>query len=1027
MPVHRSGPLAVAVLLAAAGCGKSVSQRSIPQTLVVAVYSSPSIPTPNDLALQAVPTFPDPSAQRNLLQSFVNAGGFPADQAPTLSVPLRAYTWDDATHQYLPAEALPVLDPTTVTPTTAALFRIDVDPPERVPVAAVEPAPAGYVNLVPAGDASGRRLPAGRYVFAVRGGSHGVKTTDGLPIAADTAVALTIPNKDLTNPENQPPGGIPDLNQSGSNLDELQQLESLRAALWAPSGWVSAGGFWRFCADPTLDPKPDGCSPAPAPAYATIEAAFPVGDIASIAAFQIAAPTGQTVAAVDAASGAAPLPFDLLRTGPDGHIALNPAFGPAAEGLTTLDGFSTTAMILAPVITPGSAVSAIDASTVHGGNVFLFKLGDGAPELLPELKYVLNTAGNPLTARYVAEPTPIVVPQGTGCPIAGGCSSVIGLQPAVNTGLGLYLPPLEEKTTYAVVITDRVHDLAGQPIARPTLMTLLLDGNPLVHPLTGASLVGGLDDATAAVLQQMRTDLGPVFDAVAGAGTSLDHVVLAYTFKTQDVTDTAMQIAGIPYQQAGVGTVLSASYLTPAQAAGQYGIDAAYLPAAPGGPVAEVAEVRLATVSLLLDSANSGAFDPDHPAPEPVTALVALPNPALVTGTCPPGSPAFTVSHCAPLVVFRHGITRSKADVLAAAAALTAHGFVVAAIDGEKHGDRSWCTSDAQCCPAALCGVASTCAFKENLTGPTDGGTPIGVCESAPGVRGGYLNYRIDCADPFLADGVTPDQTCFSPKGVPYVSGNYLVSMNFFRTRDSLRQDVIDQSALVKALAPYGQGTDALALHLAESDYAVDPTRIYWLSQSLGSSQGAVDLAAIPRFQNAVFNAPGATLVDIFANPESHFHQTLLDLLDPIVEGTPDYLKTLQVAKWILDPADPANFAPHVLADRLTSPLDALPGNPTSRSALVQAALCDGTIPNAQNAYFASQLGVAVPAAGAASNGYVQWYLTGATGAVCPDNAATHGFLLDGVDASLTSQAQTTAGAFLASPAAEPATVRPAP
>ena len=168
-------------------------------------------------------------------------------------------------------------------------------------------------------------------------------------------------------------------------------------------------------------------------------------------------------------------------------------------------------MILAPVITTGPPASAIDASTVHGGNVFLFKLGGGAPELLPELKYLLATSGNPATARYVAEPTPIVVPSGAGCPIGGGCSSVIGLQPAVNTGLGLYLPPLEEKTTYAVVITDRVLDLAAHPIARPTLMTLLLDANPLVHPVTGASLVGGLDDATAAVLQQI--DSAPVRQA----------------------------------------------------------------------------------------------------------------------------------------------------------------------------------------------------------------------------------------------------------------------------------------------------------------------------------------------------------------------------------------------------------------------------------------------------------------------------------------------------------------------------------
>jgi hypothetical protein len=369
----------------------------------------------------------------------------------------------------------------------------------------------------------------------------------------------------------------------------------------------------------------------------------------------------------------------------------------------------------------------------------------------------------------------------------------------------------------------------------------------------------------------------------------------------------------------------------------------------------------------------------------------------------------FTAAHCAPLVVFRHGITRSKADVLPIAAALTSAGFVVAAIDAEKHGDRSWCTADAQC------GAGSTCAFKANFTGPTDGTTQIGVCESAPGVRGTYLNKRVDGA------------AGASPKGVPYVSGNYLVSLNFFRTRDSLRQDVIDQSALVKALAPYGLSADAFAQHLlANGNYAIDPTKIYWVSQSLGSIQGAVDLAANPRFSRAVFNAPGATVVDIFANPQSGFHQTLLDLLAPIEEGSADYLKLLQVAKWILDPADPANFAPHVLTDRLPSPLDGvLPGLPSSRSALAQFALCDPTIPNTQNAYFASQLGLTVPAANAGGTGRVQWFINSASTQTCPADGATHGFLLDGVHVNLTTQAQTAATTFLVTEANQAVTVRP--
>ncbi|HVO17893.1 MAG TPA: hypothetical protein VMU15_01470 [Anaeromyxobacter sp.] len=1010
MHSRRFASLILAAVLAAAGC-KDVSQHAPINEIVVATFTSSVIPTPNDLALQATPTLPA-SAQKDLLQSLVVAGGFPADQAPALSVPIAAYDWDASTHSYLAASALPGVDATTITADTAALFKVDETPPLRVDLEAASTQVDGAVTLVPKADASGsRRLASGRYVFAIRGGLSGVRTTTGLPIAADKPVALSIPNKDLSDPANQPPGGL--------SADQLAQISAVQAALWNPVGWSDVGGLWTAGLDLSVTP-----------AFTAVDAAFPHAEVASIAAFQIAPATGLTIPAVDSVSGQAPLPFDLLRTGEGGTIAYNPAFGSAAAGLTSLDGFSTTAMMLAPVITPGSSASAIDASTVNGSSVLVYQLGTTPPTLLNELQWEFYKAthglgGNPSSAKYVAEPSPIVVPQGTLCPIAGGCSSVIGLQPAVNTGLGLYLPPLEESTSYAVVITKGVHDLAGNSVARPTFMTLLLDANPLTAG--GQSLVGGVDATTAAAIEQMRTDLAPVFAALP-TGITLDDVALAYTFKTQSITPTALGIAALPYSTAGAGTVLSASFLDPATVAAEYGISAALLPAAPAGPIAEFAEVTLPTVSLLIDSQNSGAFDPANAAAEVVTALVAVPNPLLVTGSCPAGVGA---TRCAPLVVFRHGIGRSKADMLTMAAALTGKGFVVAAIDGEKHGDRSYCTSDAQCCPASVCGAAtgtaaSTCAFKANLTTPVDGGTSIGYCESAPGVRGSYLNKRDDCTEPFLADGVSPNPACLSPKGVPYVSANYLVSLNFFRTRDSLRQDIIDQSALVKALAPAGGSTDAFAAHLAGEGIGVDYTQVYWVSHSLGSIQGAVDIAVNPRISRAVLDVPGATVVDIFADPASVYHAALLALLAPIQENTPAYLQTLQLAKWILDPAEPANFGSHVALDPLVSPLNASFPNPDRVGAiLVQNALCDGSIPNTENAFFDSQLGLLVPTAGDTTNGYVQWYVNAASGATCPADATTHGFLLDYVNLSLTTQAQTTAASFLSSPSAEPATVRP--
>src|SRR5207253_6905465 len=69
--------------------------------------------------------------------------------------------------------------------------------------------------------------------------------------------------------------------------------------------------------------------------------------------------------------------------------------------------------------------------------------------------------------------------------------------------------------------------------------------------------------------------------------------------------------------------------------------------------------------------------------------------------------------------------------------------------------------------------------------------------------------------------------------GIPAVSSNYLVSANFFRTRDTLRQDMIDQSQLVRAVAfaptaapPTGHN---LFDHLVATGVTTHPTTIYFV------------------------------------------------------------------------------------------------------------------------------------------------------------------------------------------------------
>ncbi|MBL0278292.1 MAG: hypothetical protein IPQ24_19860 [Anaeromyxobacter sp.] len=908
MSLRRAGLLAVPLALAAC---TEVTQQPLPADLVFARYSSPNVPTPNDLALAAVPAAPCaflPNAQAQLLCTFKNAGGFPSDQEVSISIPFTASSWDPArgdNGEYV-AVAAPAIDLTTVTADTVAVLRVDVSPVEVVETEAASAAGAcsapgtctpATLTLRKKADATGSRrwAPGGRYVIGVRGGPNGVKTSTGQVVNADTAIALAIMNRDLTKKENQPLGAIPDSNGNGTNADEVASLEGLRQALWNPLRWSGASGVWIPAADPGVTA-----------AFPAIDGRFPLGETASLATFGVA-PSAGTVVLIDSGSGVAPLPIDLLRTDADGTVIFNPAFGPAAAGLDTLDGFSTSAMMLA------QTSATLDASTVTAANVFLYKLGGAAPQRLLDLPSALG-AGTPAAAAYLTQPPPIVVTQAQGCPIAGGCSSIIGLQPAVTApvpGLGtFYLPPLDEGTTYAVVVTNRVKDVAGGALVRPTVAKILLE---FTAPLAvgGVSAIPGVANGTAAMLQTMRAALDPIW-AVLPAGTTKADVVTAYTFKTQSITGLSLQLSAAPYlieSRAGPGgtpaAVFAVTSVTPGTSplpapnvAGFFDVTFNSLDAIDKttGTLRRTLAADLANPAALLTSLH---------------ALVATPLPANVPACLPP-FPAGT--SCAKVVVVGHGLGGSKETLYALADALAARGFIAVATDFPLHGARAWCKASAEC------GAGGVCT-------PFAGGAGQG--------------------------DATPPGTCSAGAPVSQISGQFFISANFFRIRDAFRQNLIDQSALALAMArpPAGlapqPAQDARAALGLPANVLIDPSAVRWEGVSLGAIAGTGVLATNPRFDRGALAVGGAMLVDLFTDQASTFAPQVDAVFagigiprdqiatNPAVAAA--YLRTVNVAKWIVDPADPGNFAKHVSR----SPLPNLLASP------------DGSVPQAAKGTFA--------------------------------------------------------------------------
>ena len=986
MPLHRFAAL---VLLTVA-CQPSVPSQSPPGSVNYAV-SFPdasdgtqafSPPTPNDLVLEQAaaltPTAAVPAAQIALLNAFARGQGWPNDQEVPIQIQFFAVKVDPNGGNPTPT-AFPSIDTTTLTTSTLALLRYDASlaAPEPVAfeVAASDyDAATGVLTIHKAADpqTGSRNWASGpgaaRYVVALRGGPNGVKTTDGQLIAPQVSTLLLSLDKDLRQPENQ--GLLRDLPNPAA---VGAQLESLRQLYASPFAWSETASGW------TPIPASSGLS-----AFAAVDTVFSHHEIATVQTF-VVDPSPHV--GLDPTAGVVPLPSEYLMNAATYYTAAGgspfastvsvPAIGvlaPLAAGLNTLDGFGTTPMILVPTVGP----TPIAAASVTSASVVLLEKKQGGSWT----KLTDFTATTP-QGTYLTLPPPVTIDTATGLPCsqpygATCVAELIGLQPAVGVPGGpggniIPLPPLDEHAEYAVIVKAGVKDLAGNALTPGTLAKVFsigASGVPLVA--NGHSQLAGVSDAEAAQLaalapligNELATDVIPGALA-AGAMASPTDFVTAYTFVTQSITALASELvaatASLPASLLGVSALM-----TPDQTATKYGLPREALQNPSTGTFVPAGFLEATLVTLDVLDPATGAFyaNPASAQPSPIPVLIAVPQ----------GAGPF------PLAIFRHGLGRGRADMLSLAATFTGAGMVVAAIDAAKCGDRAWCTTDADCATGSSCNQG---AFGNQ--GDPANATP-GLCTN------GLAYNPLDAALPACTTTVTTD--CWNGSGgIAKSSGAFFVSANLFRLRDTMRQDIVDEAALARAVLGTSLGV------------TLDSSKVFFVSQSLGSINGMVDLAVTPAYKGAVLNAGGGTFVDIAS--DSPAFKNLLDSLVQglgITPGSSAYLQFLQVAKWVIDPADPVNFA-STLVKR---------GIPI----LGQAARCDNTVPNTENELFYGLLGL-LPTnpVGAQANSTMQWYMQDDTTACPADGStgqgATHGFLLDFANASLTEKAQTNAATFL--------------
>jgi hypothetical protein len=675
-----------------------------------------------------------------------------------------------------------------------------------------------------------------------------------------------------------------------------------------------------------------------------------------------------------------PLPNALLMDPATGRVNLPEQCGEepgsvAAQlraSLNQLDGFGTSkANIVATFSEP------VDPASLEG-RVFLVRLAERGVPLQAVEGPVAVAVGPGISRRFTPD-----------CGASVQVSNVT-LRPA---------EPLLGASTYAVVLLAGIRAQSGLPFEPSATWALVRQAEAPVQFSDAGSTEEGLiqinatpfdpaDPAGFASLQgldRLWRAHAPLLAAVDQLAPALvsdraiarEDVLLAWAFDTQ--TLDAVFDPTVPDSPAALlGSVPDALDM-PAAAAGEdapLAIEEFFAAALPGVPCSTLGCDAIGWIYAATPLSQAPAFVAPSFQSGDDCDFTSAPQPGAFTDamkpskSCDQAIPLIAVVPREPpgpdgyaTVVFAHGLGRSKEDLLALAGALARGGIASVAFDAVDHGARALQIST----EAAL-----------GCDGP-GAGKP--------------------CSERF---GPSCAPQCFAP----------MFSANLPLTRDHLRQTVLDQLKLERVL-------EACADPDACGRLQVDPGRIGYVGQSLGALIGGVSVAVSRSMPAAVLNVGAGDWVQVLT--ESATPGIRCPLVDALIgsgvlggepwdggassnatclgEGwrsEPAFLEFAATARWILDPADPVNYARRY-------------GAVGSPRVLVAEVVDDPVVPNSATATFASLLGLQPEPAGTAVSAmpepspaalqpgslWIRYQSLGAdASSMFPGNAYDHGSLL---------------------------------
>ena len=579
-----------------------------------------------------------------------------------------------------------------------------------------------------------------------------------------------------------------------------------------------------------------------------------------------------------ASSSGGPFPSDVFTVADPSHntgvrvalpkpsCAIRPNDCADIDVLNTLDGFN-----LQPRITV-SFSGPIDVATVNSSNVFFVSLGDT---------------------------------------LGGGGGQVIGINqvvwdPATSTLHAESDELLDQHTRYALIVTNGIHDTAGDPVEAGDFATFRHDLN------FGQTNSAGLKAYRKALL-----------DAVAASGVNPNAIVTASVFSTQSATAVLEKIRDRVKAMTPAPATILANFARTNVLAIQWrrqtfsngSTTSSFVPV----PALDVFPGAVGRIVF-------GKFSsPDWETPAKVIpAIGTRTGTPAVQGTntlyfnlfVPSGTPP---AGGWPVAIFGHGFTDSKQGApWAVASTMAHHGIATIAINVVGHGGG---------------GTTGTLTIIPAV------GLPVTIPDGGRGIDQDG-NGRID-----------------STEGSSAVGANAIVG-----NRDGLRQTVADLMQLVRVLQV---GVDINGDGAAD----LDAGRIYYFGQSFGGIYGTKFIALEPDVRAGVPNVPGGAIIEIarlspafrplvgfslltrvpslcnagpFVPPLWCFQESIPLRDDPAVTAPAPGAMPIQVVidntEWVSQAGNPVAYAPHLRK----IPLDGV----ATRPFIIQNAKGDQTVPN---------------------------------------------------------------------------------